>query len=146
MQFRLSTLLVFAAVSLVAICLVVDILRPPVYLPLTDDDIQRMSGSRYMIAYVNYHGDSFRQVTLEKDEYEIMRSLMLCLSPIQEVRPGNIENPDYALNYHGGMDPTEVTVKIAGDKLEFSLGNFVHSGGDSARFLSLLPDPRRRER
>ena len=139
MQFRLSTLLVAIAIAAVAIWVLVDLLTPRKPNPLTDRSLQLMSDSRYALAYIDYHQEPFKQIELAENEFETMRLLFRSLSPILKSRPGKIENPDYSLNYHAGMDPSQLDVKINGDKLDFGFGNFIHTGGDSKEFLKLLP-------
>ena len=108
--------------------------------PLTDRDVELMSNSGYHSAYVNYPGG--QQVSLSEAEYETMRSLIRSLAPIRKTRERRIESPQYSLSYHGGMDPTQIDVRMMDDDLEFSLGNFIHTGGSAEIFRSLLPDPK----
>jgi hypothetical protein len=109
--------------------------------PMTDRSIELMSGSRYAFAWIDYYGKQRKQLELKPDEYETMRSLLRALAPIREFREGKIADPDYSLVYQGGMDPTQVDVKIVGNKLEYGVRNFVYIGGNPDAFRKLLPPP-----
>jgi hypothetical protein len=107
--------------------------------PMTDRSIELMSGSRYAFARIDYYGQNRKQLELKPDEYETMRSLFRALAPIRESRAGKIEDPDYSLSYQGGMDPTQVDVKIVDNKLEYGVRNFVYIGGNAVDFRKHLP-------
>ena len=109
--------------------------------PMTDRSLELMSGSRYAFARINYYGNQRKQLELKPEEYETMRSLFRALAPIREFREGKIAEPDYSLTYQGGMDPTQVDVKIVDNKLEFGVRNFVYIGGDAEKFQKVLPVP-----
>ena len=109
--------------------------------PMTDRSIELMSGSRYAFAWIDYYGKQRKQLELKPDEYETMRSLFRALAPIREFREGKIVDPDYSIVYQGGMDPTQVDVKIVDNKLEYGVRNFVYIGGNADVFRKLLPSP-----
>ena len=110
-------------------------------MPLTDRSLELMSASRYAFARVDFHGKQHKQLELKPEQYETMRSLVSALTPIRECRVGKIFEPDYTLTYQGGMDPTQVDVKIVEDKMEFGVQNFVYIGGDANEFRKVLPIP-----
>jgi len=109
--------------------------------PMTDRSLQLMSGSRYAFAWIDYYGKQRKQRVLKPDEYDTMRSLFRALAPIREFKEGKIDDPDCSLVYQGGMDPTQVDVKIVDNKLEYGVGDFVYVGGDADAFRKLLPSP-----
>jgi len=95
-----------------------------------------MSVTKISTAWIDLPDGS--QLLLESSQFGEMNALLKSLGPIEVGITGELKDNEYQLNYQSGMNPTSIRIKIDGDKLMFSLGEFVYVGGESESFLKIL--------
>jgi hypothetical protein len=101
--------------------------------PLDNATLDILSRTRMSSASVTYP-DGYN-ATLARDQYDMMRNLIASLSPIRSVKEATLEDYDYQLVYHAGMDPAIINVKLSDEnKLTYKWDDYVYTGGDLARF------------